>query len=471
MRWILLTAAVILAAAGTVQATPYWSPEKIRAMEEAEIQPGLGSHEFLTWQGERYDYLLELQRVAAFITSLQVMDPADSNYGGLREGEHMLNVIQTDNTSELIWVLSRYRELTGDTQYDNNVQAAWVYEMNFPAYLEEGGSAASTGYYRVYNCGWAIRAEMKYREVFGDDTYLAYGGICATYLAEHSLMMVADNFYSIVNPTVLAWAAGNLYAYSMEQSNAFWRERAVRRGNKVKGWAEDDSTLLGAEKWAMSGGSVMWGVLNSYYQEYPESTQIWASAMAPYMDTYSDPGNFQNAWNGWYALGHLAAWQVLYDAGHLATHQALTDTLLFEDADDDGGVPAQPADADTMDQTWVSNYLAYMGLSPLFGTTEVAMLEPVTRSNLVLEANWPNPFNPNTNIAFDLPRAERVSLRVFDVQGRLVRTLVNGQTPEGRKIVQWNGLDNAGRPVSPGVYFCSLNTPEGAFTRKMVLTR
>jgi len=470
---VLAVAVLVLASAPTAIATPYWSPEMVRAMEEG-IQPTAEPtpHEFLSWEPGRYDYMLEYDRVVTFITSLQVMDPGDPDYGGLREAEHMLDVIQTDNTSELIWVLSRYREMTGDTLYDANIQAAWAYEMNFPAYLEEGGEANTTGYYRIYNCGWAIRAEMKYREVFGDTTYLSYGDSCARYLSTHNLILTIDPFYMTVNPTVLAWAAGNLHHYGVERGNPSYLDAAALRGERVKNWANNDSTLLGKQRWAMSGGAVMWGVLNSYFQAHPESAQIWAAAMGPFMDTYSDPGNFQNAWNGWYALGHLAAGQALDDPAYLANHHALTDTLLFEDGDDDGGVPAQPADADTMDHAWIANYLAFMGLDPLLTVTPVALLDPAHAPKVSLEGNWPNPFNPNTNIIFDLPSEGRVSLVVFDVEGRLVRTLVDGTLPEGRRTVPWNGLDDGGRSVSPGVYFSRLRFGEGPpLTGKMVLVK
>ena len=84
---------------------------------------------------------------------------------------------------------------------------------------------------------------------------------------------------------------------------------------------------------------------------------------------------------------------------------------------------------------------------------------------------YPNPFNPSTTISFTLGEAARVRLSVYDVSGRLVRELLDGQRGSGQHSEIWNGKDNAGRGVSSGVYFYRLEA--GAFmeTKKMVLLR
>ena len=62
--------------------------------------------------------------------------------------------------------------------------------------------------------------------------------------------------------------------------------------------------------------------------------------------------------------------------------------------------------------------------------------------------NYPNPFNPTTQIKYDLPEASHVMLAVYDILGRKVAELVNGQVAEGYHTARWNALD-----VSSGVYF------------------
>ena len=86
--------------------------------------------------------------------------------------------------------------------------------------------------------------------------------------------------------------------------------------------------------------------------------------------------------------------------------------------------------------------------------------------------NHPNPFNPRTTLAFDLPQAAtRVSLRLYDLHGRLVTALIDGPLPAGRHGVVWNGADDAGRAVASGVYVSVLETPLGRASGKLTLVR
>lgn len=86
--------------------------------------------------------------------------------------------------------------------------------------------------------------------------------------------------------------------------------------------------------------------------------------------------------------------------------------------------------------------------------------------------NHPNPFNPRTTLAFDLPAdAARVRLRLYDVHGRLVATLVNAPLAAGRHSVTWTGADDRGHPVASGVYVSVLETPLGRALGKLTLVR
>jgi len=84
----------------------------------------------------------------------------------------------------------------------------------------------------------------------------------------------------------------------------------------------------------------------------------------------------------------------------------------------------------------------------------------------------PNPFNPQTTISFDLPHQANVSLRIYDLTGRLVRTLLSNKVAgSGRNNVVWQGRDEAGRQVSSGVYFCRLEAGRYSESMRMVLVR
>jgi hypothetical protein len=104
--------------------------------------------------------------------------------------------------------------------------------------------------------------------------------------------------------------------------------------------------------------------------------------------------------------------------------------------------------------------------APSFGS-RAASAVPVAR----LYANAPNPFNPVTTIRYDIPRQGPVSLKVYDVSGRLVRTLVDGYQGPGTYEAVWNGQDGQGAPVASGVYFYRLDAVQGLETRRMVLVK
>ena len=83
-----------------------------------------------------------------------------------------------------------------------------------------------------------------------------------------------------------------------------------------------------------------------------------------------------------------------------------------------------------------------------------------------LDQNFPNPFNPTTLISYELPSSSRVVLKVYDVLGREVTTLVNTKQEAGRYSVIWNAS-----AMSSGVYFYTLQAGSYKATRKLLLLR
>ena len=87
--------------------------------------------------------------------------------------------------------------------------------------------------------------------------------------------------------------------------------------------------------------------------------------------------------------------------------------------------------------------------------------------SLALQA-FPNPFNPSTNIAFELPQAGRATLRVYNIRGQVVRELLDGFQDSGMHRVTWDGRDNWGRAVASGLYFARLQVVRGNGGKKFV---
>ncbi|MEX0747667.1 MAG: FlgD immunoglobulin-like domain containing protein, partial [Rhodothermales bacterium] len=89
-----------------------------------------------------------------------------------------------------------------------------------------------------------------------------------------------------------------------------------------------------------------------------------------------------------------------------------------------------------------------------------------------LSENYPNPFNPTTSFSFTLPLDKSVSVRVYDITGREVKTLVNNQfRAAGTHEVTWDGTNNAGASVSSGTYVYSLEWGQFRQSRTMVLVK
>ncbi len=85
--------------------------------------------------------------------------------------------------------------------------------------------------------------------------------------------------------------------------------------------------------------------------------------------------------------------------------------------------------------------------------------------------NYPNPFNPTTNISFNLPAKSDVTLAVYNVKGQLVKTIVNSKLDSGEQTFTWNGNDNTDKPVSSGVYFYKLQVGDNTETHKMLMLK
>jgi flagellar hook assembly protein FlgD len=103
--------------------------------------------------------------------------------------------------------------------------------------------------------------------------------------------------------------------------------------------------------------------------------------------------------------------------------------------------------------------------------TQAGADDSAARLRPFLYPSRPNPSNGTTTFAFSIPQKAKVSLKLYDVQGRLIRTLVDGMQPAGIHPIVWDGRSDAGYPTSSGVYFYRLKTPGYERTRKAVLLK
>ena len=88
-----------------------------------------------------------------------------------------------------------------------------------------------------------------------------------------------------------------------------------------------------------------------------------------------------------------------------------------------------------------------------------------------LDNNYPNPFNPVTNIAYSIKGTSNVTIEVYNLKGQLIKTLINGIKGTGDYTAIWDGTDTSNKPVSSGVYFYKMRTDNYTATKKMILMK
>ncbi len=109
--------------------------------------------------------------------------------------------------------------------------------------------------------------------------------------------------------------------------------------------------------------------------------------------------------------------------------------------------------------------LLFFGVQP-----SIQWATPVPEAQSFSLGSFPNPFNPSTRIAYTMPRAGHLSLKVFDLKGRLVKTLID-QHQETSGHVVWDGVDDRGHKVGSGVYFAEARTAGQVLVQKMLMVK
>jgi subtilisin family serine protease len=99
----------------------------------------------------------------------------------------------------------------------------------------------------------------------------------------------------------------------------------------------------------------------------------------------------------------------------------------------------------------------------------VAPQSPILPSTLILKQNFPNPFNPMTEIPFELSEFSRVQISIYDILGKKIIELLDEELTSGKHSIIWEGKDQFGNPASSGIYFIRLNTGNKTVSRPIVL--
>ena len=153
------------------------------------------------------------------------------------------------------------------------------------------------------------------------------------------------------------------------------------------------------------------------------------------------------------------------------TQLTIVDTLVLDEGDSvaivlDAGMTSGPQQLDSY------SYFDLVEAEKIGElVTSVNDFTDLHPKDFTLFQNFPNPFNPTTTISYDLPKDTKVNLKIYNLYGQEVRTLVNEAQSAGHKSVVWNGRDNSGTIVSSGLYIYRLEAKNIVQNKKMLFLK
>tara|TARA_B110000438_G_scaffold222197_1_gene215574 strand:- start:1488 stop:1982 length:495 start_codon:yes stop_codon:yes gene_type:complete len=110
----------------------------------------------------------------------------------------------------------------------------------------------------------------------------------------------------------------------------------------------------------------------------------------------------------------------------------------------------------------------YVGDQDITNCVQVSIMDETFPLIDKLPSAYPNPFNPITSLRYDLPEDGLVNITIYDMMGRIVKTLVNESQTAGYKSIQWNATNDRNKPVSAGLYLYTIQAENLIQTKKMV---
>jgi hypothetical protein len=189
------------------------------------------------------------------------------------------------------------------------------------------------------------------------------------------------------------------------------------------------------------------------WDNIPQSIYAFATTTISYSD-------IQGGWDG---EGNIDTDPLFTDAGN-------GDHTLQPDS------PCIDAGTADLDGDGIEDITDYVGLAPDMGAFEYGSTASVNDPNelpqkFALHQNYPNPFNPITTLRYNLPENGLVNITIYDIMGRVVKTLINGSQTAGYKTIQWNATNDRNEQVSAGLYLYTIQAGEFRQTKKMVLLK
>jgi uncharacterized delta-60 repeat protein len=345
--------------------------------------------------------------------------------------------------------------------------ASLCYDSDSIIYATKGNGTKEFWAYNINNNSWTAKAFVTVPKALKGGTSIAY--------LDGKIYLLAGG-HKPTDPT-------NFYCYNTS-TNEWTQATAVLFGSTYKPWKDGSCiTEMDGKIYALKGGDKV-----QYFCAYDTTTQTWTTDSIPEGDSLygkwkkvkvKDGGAMTSGEGAIYAIkggGANVFWK--YSTTEGWTRLELIPRLHKKSVPKTGASLAY-ANGQV--------YLLKGNNTPEFWcyTPSTAYSkEQIAKSNLVgqgfslaniypfmLYQNSPNPFNSQTAIRYSIPRECNVSLSIYDISGKLVKTLINETMNVGVYTLSWNGNDNDGRKVGQGVYFYILKTAGEEMQKKMLMLK
>ena len=388
----------------------------------------------------------------------------DQGYGV--DARAVLNLIKSEEAQAVVH--------SGDFDY-RDAPAAWDAQINailgpeFPYFASVGnhdeGRYYGTGGYQEFMAARMIRLGITWDGDLGVKSSLHYNGL----------------FFILTGPDVFGSGHADYIREKLAEDNSIWSISSWHKNMRLmQVGGKSDQTGWEVYEESRKGGAIIatghehsysrTHLLNSCQNQTISSTSDTLVLTNDLLATETDEGQTFVFVSG---LGGIsirdqeisgAWWASIYTSDQGANYGALFGNFnhngnphlaMFYFKDIDGVIP---------DSFYVISDVEN-------STLDVGSFNTDPPRDFRVEQNYPNPFNPVTNIRYDLPEAAQVRLRVYDLRGREVRTLIRGVQSPGVKTAVWDGRVATGAEVPTGIYDVRLVTPEYTKSIKMMLLK
>ena len=189
------------------------------------------------------------------------------------------------------------------------------------------------------------------------------------------------------------------------------------------------------------------------------ATANWTNDLHVWVGPEGEPGLYQNGLLNHGVIGKIGSSGTPFNVGRSYHFVSLkSDTLYLGYSDD-------------YHSDNYGYYLAYINKTGRWNPTAVNDYFNTIPSMFNVKQNYPNPFNPSTTIEYQIVKQGNVEVAIYDINGRLVKTIVNETQYPGSYTLQWNSRDEAGANVSSGTYFYQVNSNGVQLVKKMLLLK